>query len=884
MGQPGLTWDEAEAVRTSDGQIVTVSFIYGWSSQVTSVTSAGAVNWQINVGDLLDNGYPPAAGANGSVFVRTSGSLTKIDSSGHIVWYRNDLGIVNFVVSTNALYVTSCKAVASLDLDTGATQWSVDRSNAKSCSAGLGTDTSGNVYLLSQADVATPAPIQLSRFDAAGAPQWDISIPPPASNLSAQFLGVADGRVYIQQGSAVAAYDAASGSSLWSRDQMGGLFVAGSPGSPIVSGDGGLSRLDPVDGHTDWTGTYFDMNARAVQGDDVYFCAYGVVRKFNATTGAFGWSSTAPFFSSPCFALMVDSASVLAESVDLSTGVIRIDAIDTASGIATSTAQAAATQQGLVDYDSFVDAGHIVQAGKVLNTTAYRLRSLDATTGAVDWDVAFNPPLPGWGPALAHSPDSANGTGYASDYWIGSFARSDGSLCWSKVENEYAFGYEISTEWASSPQTDSQGNVFFSRSESGACYLGNPQECYSSTLMKLAATDGSVLWHFDDVNDNDTYSDGIYSVAPPFTLIGDDVLVAGNFSGSLAGQNIVRLSGSDGSVMWSAAPFASAGSDNVAVNPDGTITLTNGTSRALLQGSGAVLWVDHPTLPCAGACMFFGGAQLADGTQLDAGTDYDAGYANNGWVISQPLTKDASARKVPVNSDKPSDVRSWPLQVIVDDAAVWITGSMRQQPHTYLYYLAKLDPVTLSVSDQQVLSTNQADVFAPGSNFSMLAAPANDVLSASVNLWGDGLPTASGAASFDTTITARGDLAIALSAADGPDASTFQATVTYTGNAPVAGARLVIWHQGVYDARLLTCMTAGASNCALSDHSGYVEATFDIQPGGSIALTGAYPLSKESSTLYGAVYGPASLAEPTLGNNFRSAPIGDRLFRSGFEQ
>jgi hypothetical protein len=50
IGQPGLTWDAATAVRTTDGEIVTVSFIYGWGPQVTSMTPEGAVNWQINLG------------------------------------------------------------------------------------------------------------------------------------------------------------------------------------------------------------------------------------------------------------------------------------------------------------------------------------------------------------------------------------------------------------------------------------------------------------------------------------------------------------------------------------------------------------------------------------------------------------------------------------------------------------------------------------------------------------------------------------------------------------------------------------------------------------------------------------------------------------------
>ncbi|HEX4479328.1 MAG TPA: hypothetical protein VH082_00865 [Rudaea sp.] len=891
-GQPGLTWNDATAVRTTNGQIVTLSYIYGWGQQVTSMTPAGVVNWQIDIGDMLDSGYVPVAGADGSVFIHTSGAMTKIDSSGHVVWYRNNLGIVDFVVSANSLYVASCKALASLDIDTGATQWSVDRDNASSCSTSLGTDTAGAVYLASQVDGPASAPIspvRLTKFDAAGSTQWDFSIQ-PTTNWRPQLLGVAGGHVYIQQGTSVAAYDAVSGSSLWVRAQMYGLFVAGLPGSPIVSGDGGMSRLDPADGHTDWTSSSVDITARAMQGDDAYLCSFGIIQKFNATTGAYSWSFTPPFFSSPCFALLVDSGSVIAESVDLSTGAIRFDAIDASTGNATGTDQAASTQQGLVEYDSFVDNGHIVQTGKVLNTTNYHLRSVDAISGAVDWDVAFSPPLPGWGPELAHSADSiivadysADGTGYASDYWLASFARSDGSLRWSKVEQEYAFDQEISTEWASTPQTDSRGNVFFSRSESGACYLGNPQECYSSTLMKLAAADGSVLWHFDGVDDNDIFFDGLYSDAPPFTLIGDDVLVAGNFSGSLAGQNIVRLSGIDGSVMWSAAPFTSGGSSYVAVNPEGTITLTNGTSRALLQASGAVLWIDHPTLPCSSACMFFGSAQLADGTQLYAGTDYDISYANNGWVISQPLIQNAPVRKVPVNIDKPSDVRSWPRQLIVDDATVWLVGSMRQQPYTYVYYLAKLDPVTLGVGDQQVLATNRADVFAPGSNLTMLAAPVNDVLSADINVWGGDLPAASGAASFDTAIAARGDLALALTSADSIDTSAFGATVTYNGDTSVTGVRLTIWHQGYYDAASLICAAAGASNCVISNHSGYVEASFDIQTGGSVTVSGTYPASRESATLYGSVYGPASLAEPTLGNNFGSALIGDLLFRNGFE-
>jgi len=891
-GQPELSSRSTAMVRTTTGQLVV---FYGnddnWGYQVTSMTPAGVVNWQINLADYFDSGQV-AAGPDGSVFVSTQGATARIDGSGNVLWHRNALHASGFALANGAFYSENCNALARLDVNTGATIWLVETADSIGCSTGADADAAGNVYLITWIGDATPystSQIKLAKFDPNGTSLWQLSI--TVSGTFARIVGVSDGRLYAQQGPDVAAYDAASGTPLWVHPQMDALLLAGIPASPLANDSDGMHRLNPSDGHIEWTGGAVQIPPVAGQGQDAYLCSNGYVSKFNATSGMGDWSFDLHSTPWSCLALAFGGGNVSVANIDL-TGVLRIDTIAAASGAAVNTALAAPTQQGIVVYDSFIDNGRIVQAGKLSGTTDYHLRSIDAGTGSVDWDVVFTPPLNGWGPLLGRSADSIIVTDYTatgscsscgSDFWIGSFARSDGALRWSKTELGYAPLYGISTAWSSAPVTDSHGDVYVSYSQTGACPYYPYNYCYTSSLMKLAAADGSVLWHFDSMADYDASFDGMYGFAPPFTLIDDDVLVAGNFTDALAGKNIVRLSGIDGTLMWSATPLAGRATSYVALNPDHTITLTDGSSRALLEHSGTVLWTDDPVLPCLTGCLFYGAAQLPDGTQLYSGVDAGLTYPRIGFVMSLPLAQNAMARRAPVNGDAPATVRTIPLQLIADDTTVWLRGSMKQPPYTYFYFLGKLDPVTLAVSDQQVLSTMQADAFAPSSSFAMLAAPTHDLLPVVTSLWGAGASFASGAALLETTIAVRGDLALSVSATDNIDDSTFRATVTYAGDAPAATVRLMLWHQGYFDADSLACSTVNASNCVATSHSGYVEATFDIQPGGSIKVSGSYPRSKMLSTLYGSVHGAASLAEPSLGNNFSSAPVGDLLFRDGFE-
>lgn len=881
-GHPYLLSDSQTAVRTTTGQFVVVVNRELGDYEVISMTSGGAINWQTSIADLLEETPNVIAGADGSVYVGTPGATTKIDAAGHVVWYRNDLGDSHLVLTADALYLGSCNDLSSLDIDTGITRWSIRRGNAHACGSDLGVDPAGNVYLVSQ--VADPPyvpvpPVRLAKFDASGSLLWDISA--TVSGSGAGFLGVSDGHVYINQGFDVGAYDASTGASTWTQTQQQGWVVAGSPASPLATDNFGLHKLDAADGHTDWTlASFSSVKLGLAQGNDAYFCVLDNVQKIDATSGVSDWSYSINDLLEPCFALILDATSVIAASADVATGSVRLDTIDAGSGTAQATALAADTQQGLGIYNALADQGQLIQLGRSDITSDDHLRSIDAATGTVSWDVAFRPQFPGFGPAMALSADSiivTDYTGYsgfalygpsAGYYWVASFARSDGSQRWSQYE--YQTGQ--SDTWGSAPVTDSHGDIFVSYFYTSSSCIGG--SCPASSLLKLSAADGSVLWRFDFAS--------FYETAPAFALIGDDVVVLGSFTGAQSNDHVVRLSGSDGSVMWSAAPFGNTLADTVAVNPDGTVTVVATSSRALLQGSGAVLWVDTPAPLCPTNCPTFGQAELADGTTIYAGTDYVSGYSNSGWIVAQPLAQNATVRKVFVEADAPADVRKWARQVIVDGDAVWVAGTLRQLPHTEFSFLGKLDPGTLAVSDQQILTVTDADAFAPGLTFDMAAAPANNALLADTFVNGDGASVTGGAALFDTSIAARGDLAIGLTSADSAGVSTFRASATYDGDAPVAGVRMALWHGGYYDADALQCATSNASNCVIANHSGHVEVTFDMQPGGNVTVTGSYPTSP--LTLYASVYGPGSLAEPTLGNNFVSFPVSnDELFRNGFE-
>jgi len=149
-------------------------------------------------------------------------------------------------------------------------------------------------------------------------------------------------------------------------------------------------------------------------------------------------------------------------------------------------------------------------------------------------------------------------------------------------------------------------------------------------------------------------------------------------------------------------------------------------------------------------------------------------------------------------------------------------------------------------------------------------------------------PATLGAGLIDTTVTATGNLSLQLTtdrhAANVGQPVNFHIHVDYSGDNPISGARLIADFPWVGRATAQFCATQSAANCTLDTRSNSVSAQFDIQPGGSIDITGQLRVSDGSDPgkLSAIVIGPIGLNEQDPSDNAAQTIVNQSLFADGF--
>lgn len=404
-------------------------------------------------------------------------------------------------------------------------------------------------------------------------------------------------------------------------------------------------------------------------------------------------------------------------------------------------------------------------------------------------------------------------------------------------------------------------------------------------MYKLAGANGSVLWHVDD-NDAEP---------PDIMMLGSDVLVVGSRDDAYI-KPIHRLSGTDGSVLWSSNLFADPPFiRTVSKVDDGHIivfgTTSTTTSWAKLDATtGTILWTRSvPSLACNhSACMADGinPLVLSNGDIVtDSGFDfYHASYLRRFRNDGSGVVDDWN----PVPSDPTQYI--WINRVVLDSSGnlrLYLRRGLSKNPPS-VHFLATFNMKTGSLTDQQALVAYANDPSAQRTYPDLLKQVATDRYVVSTSSVRPPLPSTEGVALLDTSIRARGDLAVVTTLDPAhvmPGATTrFHIKATYTGDQPLVGAILhgsVPWQSGITG---LNC-AAQASTCTIGNTSGNVNASFDIQPGGSIEVSGDVTVLDSTTipTLSAMVSGPIGLSEQDTRNNFTSAVVTQSLFFDGFE-
>jgi hypothetical protein len=752
--------------------------------------------------------------------------------------------------------------------------------------------------------------VRTRKYDGGGALQWEAATP----GASGGVVAAGAGKVYVRTGPQLQALDAADGHAAWSSFAGGNGIVrlsGDAAAEPIVATAYSVSRLAAGDGSTRWSTPFADIRSVDVLGDALLVATSSARARLDIDSGAILWSVAyadgprLPFGFGPGGAAQ---ARALSRPIATAPGIARAidERVDLANGAGAASVQVAAIEHGIDSASVLADDGHVLEAGasQQIDGPRLQLRAIDRASGVAPWQVddAIAPPGGGFSASTRRArPAIAWASGVlAVAQVIGDTGRCSGSPGWVRIATyASANGARRWASWlrdadaafcpyVSEPVVDDAGNVFASVVTLVACQ-GPSLGCQRRTLYKLGASDGAVLWRHDE--SVDAGMEGLVLEPRVLALSGADVVVPGGFLDAPA--TALRVSGVDGSVAWSSHVFDEHWpGDSLDRLGDGSFVAYGGDDTSyswarLDPATGVATWTSAvPWVPCYGAgCSGYGTSLVLPGD--DKLVPFQRDYAP--WLKRQ-------------HNDGSGLVDEWMLGAASPILSSWVRQILRDssgQLHAYLRrghrftgsvsFIAALDAQG-NLLGQQAFYPYDGDPLDAWSYPEPLAMPAPDRILARTLAARPPLPTTSGVALFDTSVTARGNLAVALDTdrmrvgADMP--LTFHLRVTYTGDAPIAGVRLVAnlpWASGITGT---TCVVQSGGACSLDTRTGNVRATFDLAPGGTVDVSGSVRVldaDRETPAITATTYGPIGLSESDTIDNFARVDLIQSLFVDGFD-
>jgi outer membrane protein assembly factor BamB len=836
--------------------------------------------------------------------------LLRIGADGSVLWESQTSPWWLAMPNSQTVVAAGCCSITAFDATTGAVLWQYPlsgNSNTYPFAGGIVADSSGNVY----ATVPDGGGFDALALDIAGQLKWKIPVGGnPAATLVSP-VAVSSGQLFLQAGPEIIALNASDGSAAWSAASSF-LAMAGSPAEPVVTANGSIQRLAAATGQPLWTQAFSGSVSFANFAEGSLIVGSGnAVTALNPDTGSTQWSTTIPSQDGSGNSLNLQAAGAGGAGTILAVAgagygfavPVFLQPIDSQTGqLETSPAITAKIPVGVNEDSSVKDGdGNIASVALDLNAgkSEIRVRRVDAATGATMWESVQ--PLDGFSapaiPTVASgggtivtavaenqgSESSPNSHGFT---WVGAFDDQSGSLRWQRFLQDPGtqYGGQQYTN-ASAPVVDSTGNTYVAYGANISCGTYQFPFCTNEqrTLVKLAAVDGSTLWRFDNVGSN-----GQSQIFPlDFLLSGDDIVINGPFAGALASHDAIELSGSDGSLRWTSDAFGGGGQGRFLPAPDGSLIGIGANNWVKADAaSGAVAWTNSriATLPCTVGCNGYDEVVAPNGDYFSVGeadympfVHYLSGVQNGVekfWRLDSAYT----------------GLRSFVTRVAADPAGnIWLKLHRHfRKGAAGIDFLAQLDPATGTMLSQQALAGFGEFPFPEQAVPTFISAPEGNHLLAYTFAAGPPSTSVTGLALIDTTLTAAGNLSIHVTSdhavAHPADVIGFHVVVSYDGSAPISGAHAIADLSGLGMTSGVTCATQSAANCVLDTASGVVNASFDIQPGGHVDITGQVSVSLAPGNLLlpALVYGPTGLSEQDTLDNFAMLSLTDEIFANGF--
>lgn len=923
---------QAPLVVSSDGDVLLRTPSPGhMGDQIVRFTSTGAVRWRVNLGayyldsDLFFGSMLPYADGSAIVAVKGGEGLARIDASGGITWL-DLIGTRLLASSSSQVVVLNCSEIVALDPLSGRINWHVSLTDhlgyCRSSELGLVADASGNFFAsqVNSADGSPPAyDNRVLKFDPNGQLLWEQK----NTDFAERVLGTGSGNVYLTRtGNSIAwqlrALNSSDGSLRWSDDHIEGLGMAGSPAEVIAKTSTGVERVSALDGLARWTQSISDN----IQGFDVFIAGTASTvtigrTRLNANTGAIDWTADLPTVDAQGKRLAIfgggvlsDGTTVVAQWMFGNAPTIEqiappiLHMINPNSGAVSGQLAVPAGPQTVDAYGFAADPQTTIGFTELPNGSGLEIhvRAINAADGSQRWETtdsltSFVEPSLYVGLAASNSTVFASlaqgDTGWSqtsSDgLWVGAFDLSTGAKLWDKLLIDPLYPQHKTVSY--DPVVDASGNVFVSYGDQVACNENNwpPATCTQYSVVKLNGADGSVMWRHDAIQ-----SSIVTYVEPPhFSLIGSDVLIAGPFTGDYASSSLLKLSGQDGSALWSSAfnYESSDGNSYLKIFPsdDGNVMVFGGGGWGKLDAqTGSTLWDNAYTPITWTPISSSGGGQLVlpDGTRLTGGEN-----ASRSLIVVTPAEENSTVSILSLDQGDPDVYQSFVSSLTRDsEDRIWVTYFKWYQFEQKIEYLAQFDLASGTLTNQQALRLSNRDPLLPWISVYPYQAPEDGRLLAFILDNDQPRVETSASGAIDTTITANGNLSLRFTtnptAPKQGDTVNFHLTAKYSGDAPITGARLIADFPWFSRASELTCQTHSASNCAFDQRATTVAASFNVQPGGSVDITGKIEdtgddqYSKSPSAL---VVGPVGLSEMNTADNSARANLDQTIFADGFE-
>lgn len=913
------------ATLTTDGGIIIgADSASGRDWQNTRLNPDGSLRWVANLNGF-ENGsggllYPAIEMSDGGAIVSRGiqnpyggSDISRIGPNGELKWSRSALIDWKSTAGPGRVAYLGCNVLTLADTETGEILWQRSYDRSARCRITNGAvDVAGNVYAtFNQGDAATITGFRVVKFDVSGTAIWETGYPTAGAG---SIVGIGTDNLFIKIGSDLQALSAADGTSSWSLPVAtdAKLLVSADPAAdPIVAEGSRMRRIADLDGAVLWTMTdsfciYCDFSIAA--DGAILATTNAGLNKIDAATGTAIWTSPLPTQNTDGNSLHwlrfggVTGNRLLgvAQAWNYNITATHIQTIDYDSGAMLAAIPAPAMAQG-VDGLSLASGNDVFEAGYGPDqySKPVRVRRSDAATGSLIWESSYAPltapfvsfyPTPGVRPIAAVGDDgmavvlpwTRNITnGMEGMVTIAVFDKTSGNLRWSKMLLEP--GQELT--FASEPQFDTAGNILLGIGTTLPC--GSGSSCSYQYIYKFSAASGDVLWRFDNTAPPGGTSEGISYVYPQaFEIFGDDIVIAGHFSGTA--HTLIRISGDDASLMWASDLFAGGNAEVEFYRQDDQhIIVESETQSARIDvDNGSVLWTSTPApLPCAPACHASDQLVLPNGDLIRVGS-------NNFYPWLSRTHNDGTGQIDFwwLDSHDPQ-FRSWASHVRLTPSGNIMLITTRRYLGSLgrLSALQEFDLSSGTVASRQVLGGESWDGITETLFKWPIGFPLDNRMLFDGFLVTPTSPNSSDAGLLDTTIAAHGDLSLSISndlqfVIPGQP-QDFNVVVNYSGDVAIMGANVFAGMRVQGNLSNLSCVTQAASNCVFDNRSGNLHATFDIQPGGSITITGQIAFGEQNPLPYfsGVVWGPIGLSEPDTDNNFSRTWTVDELFQDGFD-